>query len=179
MEVKSNTNSMSEFLKLPFKRWNTLTGFVASGNYMIQPTALRNSTLLGSDPQFRFKCISPEESKTFHFITTKNAYGRAAVNWLLGKSSTQPIACNSFTKVSDDNSYSTQHCLDWGQGNKWGLSGVSVNDRYIDHTMWTYGKSHWNMFNNAYSKHRFECDNTRMLDTPIIKKGDRWRIFVR
>ncbi len=54
---------MADFLKLPFKKWAALNGFNASGNYILMPTVLRNSSLFGAHPQIRFKA-SCQAAKT-------------------------------------------------------------------------------------------------------------------
>ncbi len=183
MYVKSDTNNMGDFLKLPFKKWTALNGFNASGNYMVMPTVLRNSRLFGAHPQIRFKC-KLTGGKNFHIATANNSAGRAVVNWLTGGSNDRPNACNSFSALRNDDSYSSQHCSDWGKGQdvpgvgKWGRDGaVPANDRFTDHSMFIWGKTHWNIFSDHVSPKRFECDN--QIRSQQIGKGDTWKIFVR
>ncbi len=176
--VKSNTNNTRKFLEQPFLKWKSLTGFDASGNYMILPTALRNSSILSSDPQFRFKCKLARRKNTLHLMTARNSRGRAVVRWLTANSKARPDACKSYTRLPDDSSYLSRHCRAWGgQTGKWGIDGTSENSRFTDHLAYIYGTAHWNIFNNRNKPYRFECES--QLQSRVIGKGDVWEIFVR
>ncbi len=180
LRVKSKTNNMTQFLKLPFKRWTNLAGFSPSGNYMIEPSALKNSALVGKDAQMRFHCSLANSSpkKTIHLVTTNDSLGKAVVNWLTGRSVVQPVACNSYRRLHDDVSYLSQHCSDWDQAKgKWGISQHDTpSNRFINHLIWISTKGHWNLFVDYYGPNRFDCDNQR---SNVIQKGDFWQIFFR
>ncbi len=168
---------MSEFLQLPFKKWTTLNGFSASGNYMILPTTLRDSIHLSNSSQFRFQCKLPQEQKSLHFMTTGTGKGRAVVDWLTARTNERPTACGSYQVLADDSSYFAKHCAKWANNDKWGsweTQSVPVNDRFVNHLMFIPGTAHWNLFLNP---NRFECDNSRYSKS--INTGDEWNIFVR
>ena len=181
LSVKSNTSNINQFLTRSFTRWTNLTGFSPSGNYMIEPSALKNSTLVGGKTQMRFHCSLPNSSptKTLHLVTTKDSYGKAVVNWLTGRSTIRPAACNSYKRLPGDNSYISQHCSSWNTGGAtWGKPDITIplKDFFIDHMMFVSGKGHWNLYESTDLPNRFECDNER---TNVIQIGDFWQIYVR
>lgn len=142
---------------------------------MIEPSALNESSLVGDDSQFRFECKLPSLRKRIHLVTTKNQRGRAVVSWLIGKSDTRPISCQSFKSLQSGRSYLANHCLDWGANEgKWGKPDGSegLNERFLEFPMFIWGKVHWGLF----KQNRFECDNYKLNR---IAKEDSWQIFVR
>ncbi len=160
----------------PFARWKELTRFAAQGNYMIEPSALSKSSLVGDDAQFRFECKLPSLGKHIHLVTLKNEQGKAAVSWLTGKSNVRPIACQSFKPLQSDNSHLANNCLKWGWNDgKWGISPTpTLKERFIRFPMFITGEAHWGLFQDG----RFECDNYKYKGNRIAK-DDSWQIFVR
>ncbi len=178
MKVESHTNDMSQFLKVPFRRWTKLAGFVAEGNYVIKSSALKNSRLVGNDPQFRVKCKLPTANKSLHLQTHRNVQGRAAAKWLASETPERPQACYSYKILPDDDSHIAKNCWKWANSiDKWGRwDAESTENPFLSGLMWVKSAWFWNLFQKRSQPNRFECDNYR---SQVIENGDIWQIFVR
>ena len=63
--------------------------------------------------QIRFYCYKKKRDGVFHIITNQNNRGGNVVKFFT-ESDTIPKACDSFTRLPDDNSTLSNSCSDWG-----------------------------------------------------------------
>ncbi|KAL9961080.1 hypothetical protein ACROYT_G029961 [Oculina patagonica] len=123
--------------------------------------------------QIRFYCFKKKRGKVFHIMTNKDAKGTNAVKFFT-TSDTMPQACDSFTRLPDDNSALANKCCDWGwqPTNRWGHPS-NLNDKrlYTRPILWAYKRYF------SFSGDNLSCDDN--TDDLAMSIGDIWQIFVR
>ena len=90
--------------------------------------------------QIRFYCYKKKRDRVFHIITNQNTKGANVVKFFT-ESDTQPEACDSFTRLPDDNSTLAARCSDWGFEtiNRWGHQSNLNNKRlYLRPILWAW-----------------------------------------
>ena len=134
----------------------------------------------------RFHCKKQNPGRTIHIVTVNNSLGEAVVQYFSGQTDVLPIACGSFYKMSDDDSYLTNKCLEWGKDKgqydvgKWGheMDNTFGNDqnetRLFDSAIFVGDKKHWMV---GY-QNRSECDDDER-GVKTVLTGYFWEIFVR
>ena len=123
--------------------------------------------------QIRFHC-KKRGGRTFHITTAANSTGEAAVKYLSGETDVMPASCGSFVIMSNDNSWLSRTCKDWGyeKGSpKVGKWGGQTEDRLYNHAAFVWCSYHWLLRPSG----RWECDDYLVGVSP----GDFWKVFVR
>ena len=123
--------------------------------------------------QIRFQC-KKRGGRTFHITTAVNRKGEAAVKYLSGETDVMPASCGSFVIMSNDNSWLSRTCKDWGyeKGSpKVGKWGGQTEDRLYNHAAFVWYSHHWLLRPSG----RWECDDYLVGVSP----GDFWKVFVR
>ena len=123
--------------------------------------------------QIRFHC-KKRGGRTFHITTAVNRKGEAAVKYLSGETDVMPASCGSFVIMSNDNSWLSRTCKDWGyeKGSpKVGKWGGQTEDRLYNHAAFVWYSHHWLLRPSG----RWECDDYLVGVSP----GDFWKVFVR
>ena len=151
---------------------------------LLTQTAMKELRTLINFTQLRFHCKKQSPGRTFHIATANNSLGEAVVRYFSGQTDVLPVACHSFYKMSDDDSYLANKCQRWGKDNgkyvvgKWGheMDGILGSDhnetRLFNHAVFAVSEEHWLLGN------RFECDDFVRSQTTML--GDSfWEIFVR
>ena len=89
--------------------------------------------------QLRFHC-SKKQGNTFHIITApNNTLGDAVGRFFSAETDVQPFSCNSFKRVSDDNSKLVVKCEKWGRSDgssfvgKWSGFKLPTKKRMYNH----------------------------------------------
>ena len=166
--------------------WEASYRGIANDQMLLKQTAMKELRALINFTQLRFHCKKEKLNRTFHIATVKNSSGEAVVQYFSGQTDVLPIACGSFYKMKDDNSYLANKCQRWGKDNgkykvnKWGHEidstlGKDQNEtRLFNHAILVQAEEHWVIgFRN-----RFECDDYDQTGT-TVQRGDFWEIFVR
>ena len=138
--------------------------------------------------QLRFHCKKQNPGRTFHIATVNNSLGEAVVQYFSGQTDVLPVACGSFYKMNDDDSYLANECQRWGRRGsnfvgKWGhkVDGALGSDqnetRLFNHAIFVFQQQHWVV---DYPT-RFDCDDggQRGATSVTVLRGDFWEIFVR
>ena len=123
--------------------------------------------------QIRFHC-KKRGGRTFHITTAVNRKGEAAVKYFSGETDVKPASCGSFVIMSNDNSWLSRTCKDWGyeKGSpKVGKWGGQTEDRLYNHAAFVWCSYHWLLRPSG----RWECDDFNVGVSP----SDYWKIFVR
>ena len=109
----------------------------------------------------------------FHIITSQNNRGANVVKFFTD-SDTIPKACDSFTRLPDDNSTLTNSCSDWGfqTTDRWGHEN-NLNKRrlYSRPILWARKRYY------TLSGDLLTCDDN--LNDLAMSEGDKWQMFVR
>ena len=149
-------------------------------------TAMKELRTLINFTQLRFHCKKQNHRRTFHIATVNNSLGEAVVQYFSGQTDVLPIACGSFYKMKDDNSYLANKCEVWGKDKgeynvgKWGhevegaLGRHQNETRLFNHATFVRDGQHW----LVGFLERFECDDYDIGGT-TVSSGDFWEIFVR
>ena len=138
-------------------------------------SALKSLKKVTGYKQFRMKCQKSAGNKLMHIKTTDDRKGYEISEYLTySNSSTRVVvpACNTFIRMSDDNSRIGQHCEQWSWDNDIG------EERWLmDHLIYIHGTVHWNIgfLDSAYGL-RYECDS---YGGNQIGNGDFWKIYVK
>jgi hypothetical protein len=147
--------------------------------YIKIPAIQKLRSLIGFH-QIRWRCHKESLGRIFHIMTTNNSAGYNVLRHFLDSPRLQPPACNSFTRLPDDNSTLARNCLKWGNTG----SKVEVNrwGRYSN-------GGDWRIYNNAIvweNKHYFTfvspnyyCDDFTGNAYGALNIGDQWELFVR
>ena len=123
--------------------------------------------------QIRFYCYKKKRDRVFHIITNQNNRGANVVKFFTD-SDNIPKACDSFTRLPDDNSTLANSCSDWGfeTTDRWGhekhLNKIRLYSRPI---LWAWKRYY------TLSGDPLTCDDN--LNQLAMSKGDKWQIFVR
>jgi len=123
--------------------------------------------------QIRFYCYKKKRNRVFHIITNQNTKGANVVKFFT-ESDTQPEACDSFTRLPDDNSTLANRCSDWGfqTTNRWGhQNGLNRKRLYLRPILWAW--THY----YTLAGETLSCDDG--LNDQAMSEGDKWQIFVR
>ena len=100
--------------------WTAETSYRGISNYHNQRMAITGDAMKGlraylKFTQLRFHC-SKKQGNTFHVITAPNSTrGEAVVRFFSAETDVQPFSCNSFKRMSDDNSELAVKCEKWGK----------------------------------------------------------------
>ena len=163
--------------------WETSYCGIANDQMLLTKTAMKELRALISFTQLRFHCKKQNPGRTFHISTAMNSSGEAVVRYFSGQTDVLPRACDSFYKMSDDDSYLANECQSWGKDGtylvgKWGIEmharlGSHLNEaRLFNHAAFVFNKYHWLLGN------RYECDDDSRSRTTML--GDNiWEVFVR
>lgn len=129
--------------------------------------------------QIRFYYFKKIVGRVLLIMTNRNAEGENAVRFFTDSDSdVRPRACNSFTRLPDDNSTLAQKCEKWGYFalNSWGHSRYSNEKRLYQRPLF------WKRTNNESYFYRcigsdgpYQCDD----ETAAMSLGDTWQIYVR
>jgi len=128
--------------------------------------------------QIRFYCFKKKAGRVFHIMTNNDAKG-ANVAEFFTESDTQPKACDSFTRLPDDNSTLARNCDMWGYSTKdrWGHSSVLNAVRLFSRPiLWAY-ENYYALYIQNNDPRSLLCDD--FTDENAVSLGDTWRIFVR
>ena len=127
--------------------------------------------------QIRFYCFKKKAGRVFHIMTNNDAKGAKVVEFFT-ESDTRPEACDSFTRLPDDNSTLARNCNMWGYftTDRWGHSSFLDDVRlYLRPVFWK--DENYYAFYFQDNDPRLFCDDRR--DENAASLGDTWRIFVR
>jgi hypothetical protein len=133
--------------------------------------------------QLRFFCRKKIPGRSFDIATKINSLGHDVVQYFTAQTSTFPISCGSYYRLTDDNSILADQCSQWGyqskhyQVGKWHHEGYASNDRLFNCLAFVGFKAHWLVANVANG--RWECDDFISSTGYAISAGDFWKIFVR
>ena len=111
-------------------------------------------------------------------MTKNNSLGDAVVKYYTADPTTQPQACDSFTRLPDDSSIVAQNCLKWGykdgkrELNRWGHSKYHGSWR-IYHRPALWENHYYVGFRPSYG---YWCDDNR---TAALSVGDKFGLYVR
>lgn len=100
--------------------WTAETSYRGISNYSNQRMAITGDAMKGlraylKFTQLRFHC-SKKQGNTFHVITAPNSTrGEAVVRFFSAETDVHPFSCNSFKRMSDDNSKLAVKCEKWGK----------------------------------------------------------------
>jgi hypothetical protein len=145
--------------------------------------ALRALGTKMSFKQLRFFCRKKIPGRSFDIATKINSLGHHVVQYFTAQTSTLPISCGSYYRLSDDNSILASQCSKWGYSQsryyvgKWHHAGRQSNDRLFDLSAFVRVKAHWLVSNVANG--RWECDDYISSNGYSVSAGDFWKIFVR
>ena len=104
--------------------------------------------------------------------------GFEVVKYYIEDTTMQPQACDSFTRLPNDNSILAQKCLHWGykdgvaEVNKWGHYRYKGNHRIYHRT--AFWKDHY--YFSIRPDIGYWCDDNR---TAALSIGDKFGIYVR
>lgn len=130
--------------------------------------------------QLRWYCYKKKQGSVFHVMTKNNSAGHRVLDYLLNNPSSNAPACNSFDRLSDDNSTLSQICHKWGfnsthsEINEWGSYKHKGERRlYQDVSGWKDGERRFSF------RPPFElwCDDRG--GTAAISQGDTWEVYAR
>lgn len=127
--------------------------------------------------QLRFHC-SKQGGRTFHVTSIANSTGEAVVRYFSDQSNVLPASCGSFQRMSDDNSYLSMTCYQWGNegsdyAGKWGHYKKKGRHRMYNHAAFVADFYLWKVKNDTW-----KCDDGEDELFPQ-KSGNFWKIFVR
>ena len=113
-------------------------------------------------------------------MTKVNLQGEAVVNFLIDDNlvSTRPQACDSYTRLPDDNSTLSEDC------NKVGWNGTHADGKWL-HFRASGRYRIWQALRRDVDGHVFRSSHDRRIcdDTGIneasLSPGDTWALFVR
>ena len=123
--------------------------------------------------QIRFYCYKKKRDRVFHIITNQNTKGANVVKFFT-ESDTIPKACDSFTRLPDDNSTLAKSCSDWGfkTTDRWGHeNNLNKKRLYSRPILWGWKRYY------TLSGDPLTCDDN--LNELAMSMGDKWQIFVR
>ena len=163
--------------------WEASYRGIANDQMLLKQTAMKELRALINFTQLRFHCKKEKPNRTFHIATVETSSGEAVVRYFSGQTDVLPDACDSFYKMSDDNSNLANNCKMWGKKDgkyevgKWGhemdAKFYDLNEtRLFNHAAFVKNANHWLLGS------RFECDDfTKSRTTP---SGENfWEVFVR
>jgi len=116
--------------------WTAETSYRGISNYNNQRMAITGDAMKGlrahlKFTQLRFHC-SKKRGNTFHVITAPNStLGEAVVRFFSAETDVHPFSCNSFKRMSDDNSKLAVKCENGEKVTEapWSESGVALKHR--------------------------------------------------
>lgn len=128
--------------------------------------------------QLRFYCYDDVARRTFHIKTVRNEFFDKLHYLLVNHEDQGESACGSFATLSDDNSYMSQHCDEWGNDGgdanfvgKWSRYGAGVYYRLYQSLIYIAGKARWHYNIAGYPS---ICDQWR--GSP---QNGKWEIYFR
>ena len=128
--------------------------------------------------QIRFYCFKKEAGRVFHIMTNNDAKGANVVEFFT-ESDTQPGACDSFTRLPDDNSTLAKNCDMWGYPTKdlWGHK-TFLNDvrLFLRPFLWVF-QHYYALYIQDNHPRGLACDDDK--NKADVSVGDTWRIYVR
>ena len=122
--------------------------------------------------QLRFYCYKKSVGRTIDIATTKDAKGRAVINFLFNNTIIypQPESCGSYYRLPGDTSRLTLDCNNFKEG-KW---GVTMHNQWFQRPMEADGHNY--VIAYALSgDYRWSCDD------PVLNsdKDGHWMVYVR
>lgn len=137
-----------------------------------QPVALTSSAVKRlaestKAAQLRFTCngVRPVD-----FATSTNEKGAKAFNYFIdAEDITRPLACGSFYRMSNDNSFIAKQCNNW-RDSRWSRSGSGS----LEHNIYFY---------NAYVPHKYHINGNHLCDDDFDDPGfdvpKEWAYYIR
>lgn len=130
--------------------------------------------------QLRWYCYKKTQGSVFHVMTKNNSAGHKVLNFFLKSTKQHAEACDSFIRLTDDNSTLSKDCQRWGYNgtngeiNQLGYFGNSGKLRiYRNVTVWVNGRK-------AFSSNppwRSWCDD--LAGKSSLTEGDIWELYCR
>lgn len=128
--------------------------------------------------QIRFYCFKKKAGRVFHIMTRNDTKGANVVEFFT-ESDNIPEACDSFTRLPDDNSTLARNCDMWGFPTKdqWGHKSLR-NDVRLFHRPFLWALKHYYiLYIQDNDPRRLSCDDHK--NKADLSLGDIWHIFVR
>lgn len=142
---------------------------------MVSTPALSQLRTLIGFSEIRLLCYKTQTGKRVHIKTASVA----VLDWLTGRTDTQPNAVGSFTAYADDNSFLSVNPSRWGFSNgsynvgKWGDGNALVAPRLLAQPMFVGMTAHWLVRDG-----RMECDD-HIVGAGWTGPNGQWSAFVR
>ena len=114
----------------------------------------------------------------FHIMTNNDAKGAKVVEFFTD-SDTRPKACDSFTRLPDDNSTLARNCDMWGYFTKdrWGHKNHTNDVRLFSRPFMWVLKYFYILYIQDNDPRWLSCDDNK--NVADLSFGDIWQIFVR
>ena len=128
--------------------------------------------------QIRFYCFKKKTGRVFHIMTNNDPKGAKVVEFFTD-SDTPPEACDSFTRLPDDNSTLAKNCDMWGQPTKdrWGHKNHINDVRLFSRPFMWVLKYFYILYIQDNDPRWLSCDDNK--NVADLSFGDIWQIFVR
>ena len=128
--------------------------------------------------QIRFYCLKKKVGRVFHVMTNNDAKGANVVEFFT-ESDTQPVACDSFTRLPDDNSTLARNCDMWGYPTKdrWGHKNLRNDVRLFRRPFLWPLEYYYMLYIQDNNPRGLSCDDHK--NKADLSLGDIWHIFVR
>ena len=166
--------------------WTAETSYRGISNYSNQRMAITGDAMKGlrtylKFTQLRFHC-SKKQGNTFHVITAPNSTrGEAVVRFFSAETDVQPFSCNSFKRMSDDNSKLAVKCEKWGRSDgssfvgKWSGFKSPITRRMHSYVAFFYRSRYVGAKVNGH----IHCDDYVDGTFYEMSAGDFFKIYVR
>ena len=128
--------------------------------------------------QIRFYCFKKKRNGVFHIMTNNDPKGASVVKFFT-ESDTWPEACDSFTRLPDDNSTLARNCDMWGYltTDRWGHRTFLDDVRLYLRPVFRRDENYYAFYIQDNNPRWLLCEDNR--DEIAVSLGDTWRIFVR
>ena len=166
--------------------WTAETSYRGISNYSNQRMAITGDAMKGlraylKFTQLRFHC-SKKQGNTFHVITAPNSTrGEAVVRFFSAETDVHPFSCNSFKRMSDDNSKLAVECEKWGKSD-----GISFIGKWSGFLAPTYKRTHRyvafvyrSRYVGAKVDGHIQCDDYVDGTFYEMSAGDFFKIYAR
>ncbi|XP_048585299.1 uncharacterized protein LOC116601179 [Nematostella vectensis] len=180
MRIKlSQTGSISSAERIESSDYHSISNYT-NGMVFVKVPAIRQLKAIMPFAQMRWRCHKKNVGRTLDIMTTNDSAGWNVITHFLSDPDIFPAACNSFTRLPDDDSFLAKNCAKWGNSgsatliDKWG--------RYSN-------KGDFRIFNNAIvweNEYYFTgtapnlfCDDFTGATYKETSIGDTWELYVR
>jgi len=152
----------------------TKLGEVTQKRFLLGAYGLYSLYNFTSFEQIRFFCHKPWHGRTVHIRTKNNTIGKDVVDFMLERSITKPVSCDSYERFADDDSALGKNCAMWHQKHWYGVGARGKGGSMYDTPMVIDWQHYFSLFPG-----RIECDDYVKNDKAIFSSIGKWAFYVR